>query len=145
MRSGTIHIPRIKAFTSGTAASQCIRNWLFFLTPDAHLISSDAKDGDVRWDVVVADSKKGYWTTMAPLVVRNHVIIGVSGDFDNLSGFLKIHRSRDRQDAMAVGQHATRRNSEYTSGGMTWMTGTYDPDLNLIYWGTGNPTPVSEW
>ena len=65
------------------------KGWLYYLTPDSHLISLNAKDGTVRWDVVVADVKKGYWTTMAPLVVRNHVIIGVSGDFDNLAGYLR--------------------------------------------------------
>src|SRR6266478_2653180 len=63
------------------------KGWLYYLTPNCHLISLNAKDGSVRWDVTVADVKKGYWTTMAPLVVRNHVIIGVSGDFDNLPGY----------------------------------------------------------
>ena len=49
------------------------KGWLYFTTPDAHLISLDAKDGKVRWDKVVADVNKGYWTTMAPLVIRGHV------------------------------------------------------------------------
>src|SRR5579875_3539534 len=57
------------------------KDWLFFVTPDAHLISLDAKDGKVRWNVVIADVNKGYWSTLAPLVVHNHVIVGVSGDF----------------------------------------------------------------
>src|ERR1700741_2892360 len=65
------------------------KGWLYFTTPDAHLISIDAKDGKVRWDKVVADVNKGYWTTMAPLVVKDHVIVGVSGDFDNLQGYLR--------------------------------------------------------
>ena len=65
------------------------KDWLYFMTPDAHLICLNASDGTVRWNVVVADSQKGYWTTMSPLIVRNHVIVGVSGDFDNLTGFLK--------------------------------------------------------
>src|SRR5271170_7783492 len=60
------------------------KGWLYFTTPDAHLISLNAKDGKVRWNEVVADVNQGYWTTMAPLVVENHVIVGVSGDFDNL-------------------------------------------------------------
>ena len=108
IRSGTTPIHRTKAFTSGIAASQCTKNGSFFTTPDAHLISLDAKNGKVRWDVHVADVSKGYWMTMAPLVVRNHVIVGVSGDFDNLAGFFKVHRSRDRQDAMAMGQYSAR-------------------------------------
>lgn len=116
--------------------------WLYFLSPDGHLTSLDAKDGKVRWTVQVADVTKGYWTTMAPLVIRDHVIIGVSGDFDNLTGYL---RSIDPVTGATQWQWdstppAGTPNS--TTGGMTWMTGTYDPDLNLLYWGTGNPTPV---
>ena len=57
------------------------KGWLYFMRPDGHLISLNAKDGTVRWDVQIADVTKGYWTTMAPLVVGNHVIVGVSGRF----------------------------------------------------------------
>jgi alcohol dehydrogenase (cytochrome c) len=64
-------------------------DWLYFTTPDAHLVSLNAKDGKVRWDVMVADVAKGYWTTLAPLIVQNHVLVGASGDFDNLRGFLR--------------------------------------------------------
>src|SRR5690242_3952612 len=116
--------------------------YLFFLTPDAHLVSLNAKDGMVRWIVEVADNKKGYWTTMAPLVVGNHVLVGVSGDFDNLSGYI---RSIDPQTGATQWQWDSTPPAgtpNQTTGGMTWMTGTYDPDLNLVYWGTGNPTPV---
>lgn len=118
------------------------KGYLYFLAPDAHLISLNAKDGSVRWNVQVADVTKGYWTTMAPLVVRNHVIIGVSGDFDNLSGYL---RSIDPETGATQWQWNSTPppgTPNQTTGGMTWMTGTYDPDLNLLYWGTGNPTPV---
>ena len=52
-------------------------------------LSLNAKDGSVRWNVTVADVTKGYWTSMAPLVVGNHVLVGVSGDFDNLSGYIR--------------------------------------------------------
>src|ERR1043166_2618568 len=62
---------------------------VFLTTPDAHLVSLDTITGRVNWNVVIADSKRGYWSTMAPLVVRDHVIVGVSGDFDNLPGLLK--------------------------------------------------------
>ena len=118
------------------------KGWIFFTTPDAHLISLNAKDGTVRWDKIIADVDKGYWSTMAPLVVRNHVIAGVGGDLDNLPGYL---RSFDPQSGAVQWQWdatppAGTPNS--TTGGMTWMTGTYDPELNLVYWGTGNPTPV---
>ena len=80
---------RIKAFTSAHAGVSMYGEWLYFMTPDAHLICLNAKDGTVRWNVAVADSQRGYWTTMSPLIIRNHVLVGVSGDFDNLTGFLK--------------------------------------------------------
>jgi alcohol dehydrogenase (cytochrome c) len=118
------------------------KGWLYFVTPDAHLISLNAKDGSVRWNVVVADVNQGYWMSMAPLVVHNHVIVGVSGDFDNLTGYL---RSIDPETGATQWQWNSTPPSgtpNGTTGGMTWMTGTYDPALNLLYWGTGNPTPV---
>ncbi len=118
------------------------KGWLYFLTPNGHLLSLDAKNGHVRWDVQVSDVSKGYWTTMCPLVVKDHVIVGVSGDMDNLQGYLmsvdpETGKTQWRWDATPP---AGTPNA--TTGGMTWITGTYDPDLNLLYWGTGNPTPV---
>ncbi len=115
---------------------------IFLLSPDAHLIALNRNDGSVRWQVQVADVSKGYWTSMAPLIVGNHVLVGVSGDFDNLSGYL---RSVDPETGATQWQWDSTPpvgTPDQTTGGMTWMTGTYDPDLNLVYWGTGNPTPV---
>jgi alcohol dehydrogenase (cytochrome c) len=120
--------------------------WLFFLTPDAHLVSLDARSGSVRWIVPVADSTKGYWTTMSPLIVESksgvNVIVGVSGDFDNLSGFLRSIDAETGQTRWQWDSSPPVGTPNKTTGAMTWMTGTYDPDLKLIYWGTGNPTPV---
>jgi alcohol dehydrogenase (cytochrome c) len=110
---------------------------IYFLSPDGHLVCLSAKDGSVRWNVEVADVAKGYWTTMSPFIVKDHVIIGVSGDFDNLHGYLK---SLDPETGKE--QWTWNSTPPNLTGGMTWMTGTYDPQLNLIYWGTGNPTPV---
>jgi alcohol dehydrogenase (cytochrome c) len=118
------------------------KGWLYFTTPDAHLISLNAKDGTMRWDKIIADVKQGYWSTMAPLVVRNHVISGVGGDLDNLPGLL---RSFDPETGAVQWEWVATKppgTPNGTTGGTTWMTGTYDPELNLIYWGTGNPTPV---
>jgi alcohol dehydrogenase (cytochrome c) len=118
------------------------KGWLYLTTPDAHLISLNAKDGKVRWSKEIADVTKGYWSTMSPLIVKDHVIVGVSGDFDNLSGYL---RSLDPETGETQWQWDSTHpvgTPNSSTGGMTWMTGTYDPDLNLIYWGTGNPTPV---
>ncbi len=125
---------------------------LFFTTPDGHLLCLDARNGAVLWNVVLADWRLGYFSTMAPLVVKNHVIVGVSGDVTDVPGYLE---SRDP----ATGALQWRWNTEPGAGqpgadtwpsadarrhggGMTWMTGTYDPELDLVFWGTGNPNPV---
>jgi alcohol dehydrogenase (cytochrome c) len=118
------------------------KNYLYFLTPDAHLLCLNANDGTVRWKIEVADVTKGYWTSMAPLVVGSRVLIGVSGDFDNLMGYLRAIDAETGATLWQWNSTAPAGTPNETTGGMTWMTGTYDPDLNLIYWGTGNPTPV---
>lgn len=117
-------------------------DWLFFTTPDAHLISLNSKDGTVRWDVKVAEVEKGYWTSMAPLVVQNHVLVGISGDFDNLRGYVRSIDPETGKTQWEWDSTSPPGTPNATTGGTTWMTGTYDPDLDLIYWGTGNPTPV---
>ncbi|WP_260703155.1 acido-empty-quinoprotein group A [Edaphobacter flagellatus] len=110
---------------------------IYFLSPDCHLVALDAKTGKERWRVEIGDVAKGYWTSMAPLVVGNHVMVGVSGDFDNLRGYMKSFDAETGKEQWTWYSTPADR-----TGGMTWMTGTYDPDLNLVYWGTGNPTPV---
>ena len=77
-----------------------------------HLLCLDAKNGHVLWKVEVADVSKGYWTTMAPLVVGDHVIIGVSGDFDNLAGYLRSIDPETGKNAVAMGQHSTAGNTK---------------------------------
>ncbi len=118
------------------------KGWLYFTTPDAHLISLNAKDGTVRWDKVLGDVRRGYWSTMAPLVVKNHVIAGVGGDMDNLPGFLRAFDPDTGAVQWEWDATTPAGTPNGTTGGMTWVTGTYDPVLNLIFWGTGNPTPV---
>ena len=118
------------------------KEYLFFLTPDAHLLSLNSKDGTVRWNVTVADVAKGYWTSMAPLIIDNRVLIGVSGDFDNLSGYIRSIDAETGATQWQWNSTSPPGTANQTTGGMTWMTGTYDPDLHLVYWGTGNPTPV---
>jgi alcohol dehydrogenase (cytochrome c) len=119
---------------------------VFLTTPDAHLLAIDTLDGSVRWNVEIADSSRGYWSTNAPLVIRNHVIAGVSGDFDNLPGILKSFDSETGAEQWTfystppVGTEGSI--SGGATGGQMWMTGTYDPALDLLYVGTGNPTPV---
>ncbi|MFL6448624.1 MAG: acido-empty-quinoprotein group A [Bryobacteraceae bacterium] len=127
-------------------------DWLYFLAPDGWLISLGAKNGKERWRKKVADEKLQYFTTGAPMIVGNHVLVGVGGDAMDVPGYLE---SRDPE----TGDLQWRWNSEPKAGepeaetwpdeasrthggGMTWLSGTYDPALNLIYWGTGNPNPV---
>ena len=127
-------------------------NWLYFLAPDGWFISLNAKDGKERWRMQVADAKLQYFTTMAPLVVHNHVIVGVGGDAMDVPGYLE---ARDPETGALQWRWNTEpragepgaetwpnKGAMEHGGGMTWMPGTYDPELNLLYWGTGNPNPV---
>jgi len=127
--------------------------WLYFTTPDCRLVSLNAGNGSVRWNIELADVKLGYFSTMAPLVIRNHVITGVSGDVTDIPGFLdsidpetgkRQWRWYTRPNPGEPGAETWPKEGDAMShgGGMTWMTGTYDPDLNLLYWGIGNPNPV---
>jgi alcohol dehydrogenase (cytochrome c) len=118
------------------------RDRLFFVSPDAHLLALNAKDGTVLWKVELADVEKGYWATEAPLIVGNHVIVGVGGDLDNLPLFLKSIDPENGQLQWQWNVDPPPGTPNATSGGTTWIPGTYDPELNLLYWGTGNPTPV---
>jgi acido-empty-quinoprotein group A len=127
-------------------------NWVFFETPDNHLVSLDASTGKLRWSVEIADLAQEYFSTSAPLVVGNHVIVGVGGDSLDVAGYLE---ARDPETGSVqwrwntepkVGEPGSEtwpnKDAMEHGGGMTWMPGTYDPELNLIYWGTGNPNPV---
>jgi alcohol dehydrogenase (cytochrome c) len=136
------HRPSTQGEHIGHRGVAMYKGWLYFTTPDCHLISLEAKSGRVRFDKVIADVNRGYWMTMAPLVVRNHVVVGVSGDFDNLPGYLRSIDPETGETQWQWDATPPAGTPNATTGGMTWMTGTYDPELNLIYWGTGNPTPV---
>lgn len=128
-------------------------DWLYFETPDCFLVCLNAKDGKQRWKAELGDVKLGYFATMAPLIIRNHVIVGVSGDVTDIPGYLD---SRDPETGELQWRWYTapKQGEQHSEtwpkdndaiahgGGMTWMTGTYDPGLNLLYWGTGNPNPV---
>jgi len=129
------------------------KDWLYFTAPDAKMMCLDARNGEMRWIVELADPKLGYFATMAPLVVKDHVIVGVSGDVTDIPGFLlsldpatgkEQWRFFTEPKPGEPGSETWPRDSDAIAhgGGMTWMTGTYDPALNLVYWGTGNPNPV---
>ncbi|MBI3209862.1 MAG: PQQ-dependent dehydrogenase, methanol/ethanol family [Candidatus Solibacter usitatus] len=123
---------------------------LFMGTLDAHLIAIDAKTGKLLWDTVVAPYQQGYALTCAPLVVNGLVITGVAGGEYGIRGFLDAYDARTgsrvwRFNTVAApgefGGDSWKGDSWKTGGAATWVTGSFDPSLNLIYWGTGNPGP----
>jgi len=125
---------------------------LYFETPDCNLVALNAKDGTEKWRKTIADVKLEYFCTMSPLVVENHVITGVGGDSLDNPGFLESHDAQtgelqwrwNTEPAKGEPGFETWPDEEARThgGGMTWMTGTYDPELRLVYWGIGNPNPV---
>ncbi len=139
-------------FHYGNRGFGAYRNWLFFETPDNYLVSLDARTGKERWHKEIASVRQQYYSSMAPLVIRNHVIVGVGGDFLDLPGFLEAREpdtgdlqwrwwSTPRPGEPGAETWPTKDAMEH-GGGMTWLPPTYDPDLNLVYLGTGNPNPV---
>src|SRR5438105_144929 len=138
--------PTNQGFHIGHRGAAVYKESVYLTTPDAHLVSLNAKDGKVKWDAVIADSKKGYWSTNAPLLIRDHLIVGVSGDFDNLPGILRSFDPETGKPQWTFYSTPPLGAPDSISGGATggqmWMTGTYDPALNLLYVGTGNPTPT---
>jgi len=124
---------------------------LFMVTLDAHLLAMDRRTGKVDWDVVLADYTVGYAATLAPLVVKDKVIVGISGGEYPTRGFIDAYEPQSGKRVWrfytvpAPGEPGsdTWPDTEVMArgGGGAWMTGSYDPELNLIYWGTGNPNP----
>ncbi|HEX4231895.1 MAG TPA: acido-empty-quinoprotein group A [Bryobacteraceae bacterium] len=127
-------------------------NRLYFGTPDAHLICLDARNGKEIWDITIADVAFGYYLSVAPLVVKNMVIVGTSGDsadvphfleaLDAVTGAIVWRWNSTPAPESAAAKTWPNREALNHGGGPMWLTGTYDPELNLIYWGTGNPHPV---
>jgi len=129
-----------------------LRDRLFMTTLDAHLVSLDMKTGTVLWDIEMADYKLGYAGTVAPLVVADKVIVGISGSDYPTRGFLDAYNPTDGTRAWRLytvprpGEPGSETwpNSAETferGGGATWVTGSYDPESNTLFWGTGNPNP----
>ncbi len=125
-------------------------NKLFMTTLDAHLIALDPKDGKVVWDVELADFKLGYASTVAPLVVKGKLIVGMAGGEYANRGFLDAYEPETGKRVWrfwtipAPGEPGSQTwpvDVLERGGAPTWVTGTYDADLNTIYWGTGNPNP----
>jgi alcohol dehydrogenase (cytochrome c) len=124
---------------------------LFMVTLDAHLLAFDRRTGGVLWDVMLANYRQGYAATLAPLVVDDQLIVGIGGGEYPTRGFLDSYdpatgvRRWRLYTVPAPGEPGSETwpNTEAAArgGGGTWMTGSYDPELGLLYWGTGNPNP----
>jgi alcohol dehydrogenase (cytochrome c) len=123
---------------------------VYMETDNAHLLCLDARSGNLLWDVAYTDGNKNYGATSAPLVVKNKVIVGTSGGDDGVRGFVAAYDAETGQEAWRFwtipgpgefGSESWPGDSYKLGGGTTWMPGTYDPELNTIYWGTSNPAP----
>ncbi len=119
-------------------------------TLDSHLVALDAKSGAVRWDAVVADYKLGHCITAAPLALKGRIVTGISGGEAGIRGFVDAYDAKTGKRLWRFwtipgpgepGHETWTSQSWKTGGGSTWVTGSYDPDLDLVYWGTGNPGP----
>jgi alcohol dehydrogenase (cytochrome c) len=123
---------------------------LFLGTLDGHMVALDINTGQVSWDVEIADYKSGYSITGAPLALKNLVVTGVAGGEFGIRGFVDARDAATGKEVWrfdtipAPGQPGANTwagNSWRTGGGPTWITGSFDPETNLLYWPTGNPSP----
>ncbi len=123
---------------------------VYFATLDAHVIALDAKTGNVIWDIVAADYRTGHSFTVAPLAVKNLIVVGVSGGEYGVRGFIDAYdaetgtRKWRFYTVPGPGEpgHDTWEGDSWKVGGApAWNTGTYDPASNQIFWPTGNPAP----
>ena len=125
-------------------------NRLFMTTLDAHVVALDLKTGKELWNAQMGDYKAGHAATVAPLIVKDKVVVGIAGGEYAIRGFLDAYDAQTGQRAWrfwtipAPGEPGSETWPIETwerGGAPTWVTGSYDPELNLIYWGTGNPNP----
>jgi alcohol dehydrogenase (cytochrome c) len=129
------------------------RNRVYMETDNAHLLCLDARSGSLIWDVGYATWNKNYGATSAPLVVKDKVLVGTSGGDDGVRGFVAAYDATTGKLAWRFwtipgrgkpGSQSWPGNLYLHGGGTTWMPGTYDPELNLVFWGTSNPAPDFE-
>jgi alcohol dehydrogenase (cytochrome c) len=126
------------------------RNRVYMETDNAHLLCLDARSGNLIWDVSYAGWNNNYGATSAPLVVKDNVLVGTSGGDDGVRGFVAAYDAMTGKLAWRfwtipapgeLGSDSWPGKLYLHGGGTTWMPGTYDPELNTIYWGTSNPAP----
>lgn len=119
-------------------------------TLDAHLVALDATTGAVKWNTHVDDNNQGYAMTGAPRILDGKVVVGISGGDVGIRGFVDAYDAKTGKRLWRVwtipspgepGSETWGKDMTGTGGGGTWGTGSYDPELNLLYWTTGNPAP----
>jgi alcohol dehydrogenase (cytochrome c) len=123
---------------------------LYLTTLDAKLVALDARSGRVLWRKDVGDPAMNYTATGAPLAVKDKIIVGIAGAEGGIRGFLDAYDAKSGERAWRFwtipgpgepGNETWGGDSWKHGGASTWVTGSYDPELNLLYWGTGNPGP----
>ncbi|MCP5110875.1 MAG: PQQ-dependent dehydrogenase, methanol/ethanol family [bacterium] len=123
---------------------------LFLATLDAHIVALDRKTGRVLWEKELVDYSLGYSATLAPLVVKDKVLVGVAGGEYGIRGFIDAYNVEDGKlewrfyTVPGPGEfgHDTWAGDSWKTGGASiWITPSYDPEANLTYWGVGNPGP----
>ena len=124
---------------------------LFFASGDAVLVALDVKTGKEVWTAKVADYTKGYYTSIMPLVADGKVMMGTSGGETGIRGFIAAYDAETGKEVWRTftvpepgqpGSETWPKGDQWkTGGGSVWVPGTYDPDTNLAFWGTGNGGP----
>ena len=137
---------------TGNRGAAVWHDTLYVETPDCNLVALNIADGKERWHKPICDLEQFYYASVAPVIVKDHVITGVSGDDLDIPGYIESHNPRTGDLEWRWYAHPEPGTPEAKTwpsveammhgGGMTWVPSTYDPELNLIYFGTGNPQPV---
>jgi PQQ-dependent dehydrogenase (methanol/ethanol family) len=126
---------------------------VFMTTADAHLIALNRTTGQLVWEAVMPDEPMHYGSTVAPLVVKDAVVAGVSGGDWGMRGFVAAYKASTGERLWRhwtvpgkgePGAESWGGNPFPDGGGATWLTGSYDPETDTIYWPTGNPYPDSD-
>lgn len=137
----------------GNRGAAIYGNKVFYATPDSHVIALDRATGKEVWKVSLADWKKAYTMTVAPIVVKGKVIVGMSGaEYPTRLWIEALDAETGKQawrtytipgpgepgfDTWGI----TDEDAWKFGGGSAWITGSYDPELDILYWGVGNPNP----
>jgi PQQ-dependent dehydrogenase (methanol/ethanol family) len=126
---------------------------VFMVTDNAHLIALNRTTGQLVWEAVMPDEPQHYGSTVAPLVVKDMVIAGVSGADWGIRGFIAAYKASTGERLWRFWTIPSKGEPGYETwgekdpvfgGGSTWLTGSYDPDTDTLYWPTGNPFPNSD-